>query len=245
MNYISLKLDERTAEGKKLAKLRDSGFTPSVIYGGQEQPIMTQSPQVETSKVVHAAGKHTPINLTFDGKKKLAIIKSIDMDPVKHVLRHVAFHTIKQNDIITTEVPIILVGQGESEAERAGLVILQAIEHVEVKAKPADLPESLEISIINLATAEDKIFVSDIKLPEGVEFADIDQDMELVIANVYEPSALQAANEAAGGDAEIEEESEVPVEGEENVTEGDQDKETSPESKGQDESKKPATDANK
>ena len=221
MNYISLKLDERTAEGKKLAKLRDSGFTPSVIYGGQEQPIMTQSPQVETSKVVHAAGKHTPINLTFDGKKKLAIIKSIDVDPVKHVLRHVAFHTIKQNDIITTEVPIILVGQGESEAERAGLVILQAIEHVEVKAKPADLPESLEISIINLATAEDKIFVSDIKLPEGVEFADIDQDMELVIANVYEPSALQAANEASGGEAEEEEAEEVPAEnGEETADEG-------------------------
>lgn len=218
MNYISLKLDERTAEGKKLAKLRDSGFTPSVIYGGQEQPIMTQSPQVETSKVVHAAGKHTPINLTFDGKKKLAIIKSIDMDPVKHVLRHVAFHTIKQNDIITTEVPIILVGQGESEAERAGLVILQAIEHVEVKAKPADLPESLEISIINLATAEDKIFVSDIKLPEGVEFADIDQDMELVIANVYEPSALQAANEASGGEAEEEEAEEVPAENGEETT---------------------------
>lgn len=245
MNYISLKLDERTAEGKKLTKLRESGFIPSVIYGGQDQPIMAQSKQVETSKIVHTAGRHTPINLVIDGKKKLVIIKSIDMDPVKHVLRHVAFHTIKQNDIITTEVPIILVGQGESAAERAGLVILQALEHIEIKAKPADLPESLELSIINLTTTDDKISISDIKLPEGVEFADIEQDLELVIANVYEPSALQAANEAAGGDAEIEEESEVPVEGEENVTEGDQDKETSPESKGQDESKKPATDANK
>ena len=221
MNYISLKLDERTAEGKKLAKLRESGFTPSVIYGGQDQPIMTQSPQVETAKVVHAAGRHTPVNLTFDGKKKLAIIKSIDMDPVKHVLRHVAFHTIKQNDIITTDVPIVLVGQGESEAERVGLVILQAIEQVEVKAKPADLPESIEISIVNLATSEDKIFVSDIKLSEGVEFADIDQDMELVIANVYEPSALQAANEASGGEAEEEEAEEVPSENGEDVAESE------------------------
>lgn len=221
MNYISLKLDERTAEGKKLAKLRDSGFIPSVIYGGQEQPIMAQSPQVETSKVVHAAGKHTPINLTFDGKKKLAIIKSIDMDPVKHTLRHIAFHTIKQNDIITTEVPVILVGKGESVAERAGLVILQAIEHVEVKAKPADLPESIEISIVDLATVEDKIFVSSIKLPAGVEFADADQDMELVIANVYEPSALQAANEASGGEAEEEAAEEVPADNGETAPESE------------------------
>lgn len=210
MNDISLKLDKRTAEGKKLAKLRESGFVPSVVYGGQDQPIMAQSPQVETNKVVHAAGKHTPVNIIVGGKKKLAIIKSIDMDPVKHVLRHVAFHTIKQNDIITTEVPIVLIGQGESEAERIGLVILQAIEHIEVKAKPADLPNSLELSIAHLANEEDKIIVGDIKLPAGVEYADIDQDLELVIANVYEPSALQASNEAAGGDAE--EETEVPAE---------------------------------
>ena len=213
MNEISLKLDERTAEGKKLTKLRESGLTPSVVYGAQEKPIMTQSRQVETSKVIHNAGKHTPVNLIIDGKKKLAIIKSIDMDPVKHVLRHVAFHTIKQNDVITTEVPVVLTGLGESPAERAGLVILQAIEHLEIKAKPADLPESLELSVMNLETHEDKIAVSDIKLPNGVEFADVDQDMELIIANVYEPSALQAANEASGGEAE--EETEVPVEGEE------------------------------
>ena len=222
MNYISLRLDERTLDGKKLKKLRESGFVPSVVYGGHDQPIMAQSKQVETIKIVHTAGRHTPITLNIDGKKKLAIIKSIDIDPVKHVLRHVAFHTIKQSDIISTEVPIVLVGMGESAAERAGLVILQAIEHIEVKAKPADLPESIELSIINLATTEDKLSVGDIKLPEGVEFDDIDQDLELVIANVYEPSALQAANEAAGGDAEEEDETEVPVEGEEAATEGDQ-----------------------
>ncbi|HUC96719.1 MAG TPA: 50S ribosomal protein L25 [Candidatus Saccharimonadales bacterium] len=224
-----MKLEARIAEGKKLAKLRDDGFIPSVVYGGHDQPIMTQSKQVETSKVVHTAGRHNPINLTIDGKKKLVIIKSIDMDPVKHTLRHVAFHTIKQSDVITTEVPIILVGQGESMAERAGLVILQAIEHIEIKAKPADLPESLELSIINLATAEDKISISDIKLPEGVEFADAEQDMELVIANVYEPSALQAANEAAGGEAEAEEESEVTVEGEEVADDANQSESDKPE----------------
>jgi large subunit ribosomal protein L25 len=221
VSNLSLKLEQRTAEGKHLAKLRKSGLVPSVIYGGQDLPIMAQSSAVETLKVVRAAGKHTPVDLVFDGKKKLAIIKDIDMDPVKHLLRHVAFHTIKQNDIITTEVPIILVGQGESAAERAGLVVLQAIEHLEVKAKPADLPESIELSIVDLATTDDKISVGDIKLPAGVEFADLEQDMELVIANVYEPSALQAANEATGGDAEPEQEEEVPAENGEEPAAGD------------------------
>ena len=213
MNEITLKLDKRTAEGKKIAKLRQSGIIPSVVYGGKSDPIMTQSSAVETTKVVRAAGRHTPVRITIDGKKKLAIIKDVDVDPVRHTYRHIAFHTINQNDIITTEVPIVLTGIGESPAERAGLVVLQAIEYIEVKAKPADLPESIEMPINSLATDEDKLTVADIKLPEGVEFADVEQDTELVIANVYEPSALQAENEAAGGVAEPD--AEVPVEGEE------------------------------
>lgn len=202
MSDITLKLDTRTAEGKHVAKLRNDGFVPSVVYGGTSAPVSTQSNAVETLKVVRAAGKHSPVNLTVDGKKKLAIIKTIDMDPVKHTLRHVAFHTIKQNEKIVTEVSIVLTGEGESAAEKAGLIVLQAIEKIEVRALPANLPEALEVSIKDLADAEDRITIADITLPDGVEFADHEQDMELVVANVYEPSALQAANDAAGGDAE-------------------------------------------
>lgn len=199
---ISLKLDERTAQGKQVKKLRSQGMVPSVVYGGKADPIHTQSAIVETTKVVNKVGKHSPVHLAIGGSKKLAIIKNIDIDPIKHRIRHVAFHTIKQNEIITTTVPIRLIGEGESEAEKAGLVVLQALEQIEIKAKPANLPEALEISIAGLANSDDKLVLADVKLPEGVEFADIEQDTGLVIANVYEPSALQAANEAAAGDAE-------------------------------------------
>jgi len=225
MQNMSLKLDARTVSGKKVVKLRSQGQVPSVVYGGDAEPISTQSSIVETTKIARAAGKHSPIDLMIDGKKRLAIIKSIDIDPVKHVIRHVAFHTIKQNEKIVTQVPIVLIGIGESVAERAGLVVLQAIEQLEIRALPANLPESIEISIADLATDEDKLTVGDLQLPEGVEFADHEQDVDLVIANVYEPGALQAANDAAGGDAEPEEAEEVETEngeaapGEEEATE--------------------------
>ncbi|PKL31320.1 50S ribosomal protein L25 [Candidatus Saccharibacteria bacterium HGW-Saccharibacteria-1] len=214
MNDLLLELQERDVDGKKVAQLRKENLIPSIVYGGQSVPIMTQSPIVETTKLAKAAGKHTPINIVIGGKKKLAIIKTIDVDPIKHSIRHLAFHTIKQSDVITAEVPIVLIGEGDSIAEKAGLVVLQAIEQIEVKAKPADLPESIELSIINLATDDDKLTVADIKLPKGVEFADVDQDMELAIASVYEPSALQAANDSAGGDEDAAvEDVEVATEG--------------------------------
>lgn len=238
MHDISLKLEQRSVKGKKVAMLRKQGLTPSVVYGGKSDPITTQSPIIETTKIVNAAGKHTPVYLAIDGKKKLAIIKTIDKDPVKHSVRHVAFHAIKQNEIITTEVPLVLTGQGESEAEKAGLVVLQALEKVEVKAKPADLPEALELSVKDLASTEDKLTLADIRLPEGVEFADAEQDLDLVVANVYEPAALEAANNATGGDMQDEGEAlnnEEPTIGEEKMPGG----------KKQDEPKQSNVDANK
>jgi large subunit ribosomal protein L25 len=243
MNDISLKLNERTAVGKKASKLRHTGQIPSVVYGGKSAPLATQSPMVETTKVARSAGKHTPVHLVIDGKKKLAIIKSIDVDPVKHLVRHVAFHTIKQNESIVTEVPIALTGMGESTAERAGLVILQAIEHTEIKALPANLPESLEVSITDLASTDDKLTLANIVLPKGVEFADAEQDLSLVVANVYEPSALQAANESAGGEAESE--ADVAAENGGDTAQDTQAEESKPGGKSQDEPKQANVDANK
>lgn len=201
MHDFSLKLQARTATGKKVSAVRKEGKVPSVVYGGQAEPINTMSEVVATTKIVNTAGRHSPVTLDIDGKKQLAIIKDIDFDPVRHRVRHVAFHAINKNEIITTDVPVVLIGLGESAAERAGLIVLQAIESLEIKAKPADLPESIEITIADLATADDKITIGDVTLPAGVEFADAEQDLDLVIANVYEPAALEAANEAAAGDA--------------------------------------------
>lgn len=245
VNDITLKLDSRTVAGKKVSTLRRDGIVPSVVYGGSTDPISTQSGIVETTKVAQTAGKHTPVHLVIDGKKKLAIIKSIDRDPVRRRVRHISFHAIKQNEVITTEVPIHLTGVGESEAEKAGLVVLQALEHIEIKAKPADLPEALELSIAGLASAEDKLTLADITLPNGVEYADIEQDLELVIANVYEPSALQAANDAVGGDAEDDDPDTVEAENGGDTPQDSQAEETRPGGKGQDEPKQSNVDANK
>ena len=211
---ISLKIDARELHGKKAARLRGQGLTPGIVYGHGIEPLAVQADAVELRKVVSHAGKHSPVTLT-GAKKRIAMIKSVDYDPRKHgVIRHVAFHAVKADEPVHAEVPIRLVGEGESAAEKAGLVVLQAIDKIEVKALPMELPEALEVSIADLAEPGDRVTVGDIKLPEGVELVEhVDHQTEaeegeekqsvtdLVVANVYEPSALQAANEAAAGEA--------------------------------------------
>jgi large subunit ribosomal protein L25 len=240
---VTLALTVRVQQGKKAAALRKQGLIPGIVYGHGFEPVMVQSEYNVIEKVVREAGKHTPVYATIDGKNRITMIKDIDRDPVKSRIRHVSFHAVKAGDAVTAEVPIRLVGEGESAAEKAGLIVLQALDTIEIKAKPADLPEALEVSIAELASIEDKITLADITLPKGVEYDDVEQDLELVVVNVYEPAALQAANEAAGGDAE--DESEVESKHGGDTPQNTQDSENRPGGKGQDEPKQSNIDANK
>lgn len=222
---ITLKVDEREVHGKKVAKLRKEGLTPGVVYGPGMEPVAIQVAEGELKKVVTAAGKHTPVHLT--GKtRRIAMIKDADIDPTKNAIRHISFHAVRADQPVTAEVPIRLVGEGESEAEKAGLIILQNIDHIEVKALPMDLPEALEVSVLSLKEDGEKLTVADISLPQGVELVEHDSGhheddeeqhsiTELQVASVWEPSALAAQNDKAAGDAEDESEVEAENGGEE------------------------------
>lgn len=226
-NKITLKVSDRTVFGKKVKALRREGLVPVVVYGPGMEPKAVQAGYNELEKVVRAAGKHTPVHIVIDEKKKIAMVKEISLDPAKNRISHVAFHAVRQNKPIEAEVPIHLIGEGESEAERAGLIILQNIDSIEVKALPLEMPDALEIDIRHLKEAGEKVLVSDIKLPENVEIVehndghdeeDEDEEkqsiLDLQVASVWEPSALQAANDAAAGSAEDESEVEAEQGGE-------------------------------
>ncbi len=222
---VSLNVVVRELHGKKVKELRRQGLTPGVVYGADMEPLSVQADAQQVRKVVDEAGKHTPVHLT-GAKRRIAMIKDIDFDPTKHgVVRHIAFHAVDANEPVYTNVSIRLVGEGESEAEKAGLIVLQALDKVEIKALPMELPEALEVSILGLKEAGDRVTVGDIVLPAGVELverddgrAEEDEEEErpkitdLMIASVWEPAALQASNEAAAGDER--DESDVAVEGE-------------------------------
>jgi len=221
---VSLKIDAREVHGKKVKNLRRSGLTPGVVYGHGMEPLAIQADSAELRKVVAIAGKHTPVNLT-GAKRRIAMIKDVEYDPTKTgIVRHVAFHAVNADEPVHAVVPVHLMGEGESEAERAGLIVLQSLDKLEVKALPMELPEALEVSTASLREEGDRLTVADIVLPQGVELVEHvdnrsseeqDEDerqsiLDLVVATVYEPGALAAANDAAAGDAT--DESEVAAE---------------------------------
>ena len=196
MSDYNLSLSVRTETGKKALALREEGLVPSVIYGGKSE-ILAKSPYNETEKVLKLAGYHSPIDLTVDDKKTMAIVKSVQLDPVSRRIINVSFQAVSANKLVEATTPIILVNFEASDANKAHLTLDQVMEEIDVKAKPADLPKELTIDASKLATTEDKIFVKDIVLPAGVEFADKELSPEAVIANVYDAAAEAAAREEA------------------------------------------------
>lgn len=206
---VELSLEERTITGKKVKTLRHDGFIPAIVYGHDFPAKAVMASAVPLTKAVSQAGKHQPIELTLGSAKRLAMIKSTDVDPVKHQLRHVAFHVIKQNEEVETEVPITITGLGETPAEKAGLVVLTTVDTVTVKALPKNLPDQLEVPGEKLVEISDHLTVADIAVPKGVTIV---SDPGQTLATAYEPSALQAANDQAGGQAQPGDEETVAAE---------------------------------
>ncbi len=227
---VTLKIEKRVVLGKKVRLLRREGIVPGVVYGAGIESTPVQADSSEVLRVYKAVGKHTPVQLVGN-KRRIAMIKDVDLHPTKtDTIRHISFHAVRANDPVIAEVPIRLLGQGESEAERAGLVVLQALEKIEVKALPMELPEVLEVSLEKLVKEGDRVMVGDIVLPDGVELVEHDDGREgtadddvtvkdLVIASAYEPAALEAANEAAAGQAESADAEQVGVADENSATE--------------------------
>lgn len=192
---VTLTVEKRTATGKQVAKIRSEGQVPAVVYGSAIKPQNVQMPQNEARRVTRDAGRHTPIEMTIDGKKQTALIKSVDYAPARRDITHLSFQAVRADEVVTTEVPLEFIGMEESEAAKAGLIILPTLESVEVRAKTADLPSEIVVDASQLSEPEEKLTMLDAQIPDGVEV--IDFDPEQVIATVWEPAALEAKNAAA------------------------------------------------
>lgn len=196
MAEYKLSLEKRELTGKKLKSLRASGLIPSVVYG-EKEPVLASSEYVATEKVLEKAGYHSPIDLDIAGKKQMAIVKDVQLDPVSRKIVNIEFMAVSANEVVEATTPIVIVNFEASEASKIyHFAMTQAIEEIDVKAKPADLPSELTIDATELKTVEDKITIADLKLPKGVELADKELDPEQVIASLYDPAAEADKREA-------------------------------------------------
>jgi len=233
---ITLTLQKRDITGKQVKALRREGLVPAVIHDHGKESIIVSGVYIDVVRTYRRAGKNHPVVLEADGKKYTALIKKVDIDPKKNTFTHIVFNAVTANQKVEAEVPVRIKyaeGNDSSPAERAGLIVLHNLETVEVVATPSNLPDVLEFDGEKLIEVGDVATVADLIVPKGVE---VKTEEDHQIASVFEPSALAAANDAAGGDAEDDAAS-VDSDHESNVVEGDQAAENKPGGKAENQAK--------
>ena len=149
-------------------RLRAEGKIPGVVYGHGTEPIPVAVVAREFQIAMSGeAGLNTLLSLNVDGKDLLTMARDIQHHPVRNVVSHVDFLIVNRDELISTEVTINLVGEAIEIAHGDGIVDQQLFT-LHVKAKPTEIPPSVDIDISGL-TIGGALHVSDITIPPGVE----------------------------------------------------------------------------
>lgn len=178
----NLQAEKREVFGRKVKKLRKNGIIPANVSGKHIKSFSVQVKADEFKKVFDLAGETGVVGLAVDGSVHPVLIHEIHKDPVYNLPLHVDFLEVNLSEKVTATVPVEIVGESPAVASEEG-VLVQQMHEVEVEALPKDLPQKLVVDISKLATLEDQIFISDIKLPEGVTMIANEAD---VVASVAE-----------------------------------------------------------
>ncbi len=179
---LTLKVEKRDPKAS-LSDIRKEGKMPAVFYGKKEEstPIMLSYAVFE--KTLKEAGESTIINLNGDGIDVDVLIHEIDSDPVTDKPRHADFYAIEKGKKIEIDVPLEFVGVAPA-VKILGGVLVKVMHEIKIEALPKDLPQKIEVDISVLNTFEDVVTAKDLKLPNGVEIKEKEDE---VIVSVYEP----------------------------------------------------------
>ncbi len=195
-----IKVERREDEGKGASRrLRRAGKIPAIVYGGDLGPVNIQLDH----EPVWLASQHewfysSILDLSLGGDIQKVLLRDIQRHPYKQLIMHLDFQRVNDREALRTAVPLHFINEDVSPAGKsADVVVTHELKEVTVECLPSDLPETIEIDLSELKLG-DIIYLSDIKLPKGVEIPQLklgkDHDDAVVIAK-------QGREEAAGDEA--------------------------------------------
>jgi large subunit ribosomal protein L25 len=189
MKSVSLSGSVRQSVGKKDAKaIRDAGNVPCILYGAGHQ-ISFQVSYKELTPLVYTP-EVFKVSLQLEGKEFTSIIKEIQFHPVSDKIIHVDFLELVDNKPIFMAVPVTVFGNSAG-VKQGGKLVVNA-RKLNIKATPANLPESIKIDVEKLEIGQG-IKVGALSLP-NVHILDEPNKM---VVSVKTTRAAQAAQTTA------------------------------------------------
>jgi large subunit ribosomal protein L25 len=191
MEIRELTVTPREGAGKSVARrLRRSGKTPGVLYGGPSPVNIAMDPR-EVFRIIHGhEGSTQLLRVTFAGSKdsRMVILRDLQLDPVSEDLVHVDLQEVAMDKPIQVTVALRHVGEPVGVRDTQGILEM-VLREVQVSCLPANIPEDIKADVSSLAIG-DVLTVADLIVPEGVRVL---TDRARAVATVAPPAAEEVA----------------------------------------------------
>ena len=206
MEQITINATKRTISGKSVSQLRKNGKLPAVVYGHNTKSENIEVNENEFLKAFRQAGESTIVTLSLEGKNTPVLIHDVHNHYLKDTPIHIDFYAVNMSEKLTAHVPLHFIGESFA-VKNLGGTLAKNMTEVEVECLPADLPQHIEVDIAVLATFDDAVRVSDLKISDKVEIK-------------ASPEELIVAVTAPRSEEELKELEEKPVDADVSAVEG-------------------------
>ncbi|MEC2076595.1 50S ribosomal protein L25/general stress protein Ctc [Metabacillus fastidiosus] len=170
---------EFTSSAKR--RIREQGQIPAVVYGKEAESKSVSLDAGELLKKLRDEGRNAILQLHVGDASHPVMLSDYQMDPIRNQLVHADFQIVDMQSEVEVEVPVNLIGT--SQGVKDGGVIQQSLHQILVKAKPGDIPQTIDVDVSNLGVNE-VISVKDISSSGNYSLV---QDEEQVIASILPP----------------------------------------------------------
>ena len=207
--FEKLNVDIRKEQGTSAARrTRLQNKVPAVVYHSGVEATPLSVDKISLNKALRTGQMIFEVNV--EDKDQFVLVKEIQYHPVTDEIIHIDFQKVKEDEKISLEVAVR--SSGEAQGVKLGGLLVQMLNSVTIKCRPAEIPEFLEIDVTDMEM-NTNLFVRDITLPRDVEMLTAD---DIAVVSVQEPKEEkeEVVVEAESGEADEADAEEQPEEGE-------------------------------
>ena len=178
--FEKLNVDIRKEHGTSAARrARLQNKVPAVVYHSGIEAIPLSVDKISLNKALRTG--QMIFEVSVEDKNQFVLVKEIQYHPVTDEIIHIDFQKVKEDEKISLEVAVR--SSGEAQGVKLGGLLVQMLNSVTIKCKPAEIPEFLEIDVTDMEM-NTNLFVKDITLPTDVEMLTAD---DIAVVSVQEP----------------------------------------------------------
>ena len=196
MNNLKATKRETITSGQ-LNKLRESGFIPGILYGGENPNAKISVEKKLIKNILNSESfLSSVLDLDLDGTKLKVIPRDVAYNVISDEPIHIDFMRVVPGTKIILEIPVKFINNSECPGLKVGGVLNIVRRKVELKCPAENIPEEIIVDLKGLEIGT-SIKISSIVLPENVNPTIMGRDF--VIATVAAPTIMKEPEKPAEG----------------------------------------------